>query len=103
MNYFGSSFVSCVLDLVLLVLLFVNKAGGIATCYARNGTEAYYWGSPIRHALRRPIQHAVIRDLMTSVLHRDSAVRFQQGCLLTDVLIRHGSRPPVLICVLVSN
>jgi hypothetical protein len=46
MNYFGGSFVSCVLDLVVLVLLFVNKAGGIATCYARNGTEASFWGFP---------------------------------------------------------
>jgi hypothetical protein len=46
MDYFRGSFVSCVLDLVLLVLLFVNKTGGIATCYARNGTEAYDFGFP---------------------------------------------------------
>jgi hypothetical protein len=62
-------------------------------------------GSATPHVPLRSIRRAVLRNGATYVPHRDSAVQLQQdqGCLLMHALIQHGSRPPVLICVLVSN
>jgi hypothetical protein len=68
MDYFRGSFVSCVCDLLPLVLLFVNKAGGIATCYTRNGTEASDFGfsaTPCTSGANSACCYSIFNDICT--------------------------------------